>query len=309
MGEFELIDAITARLLQRPNVLLGPGDDAALLTVPDGTLLASTDILVEHVHFHLEWTTPYELGRRAAAQNFADIAAMGAVPTALLVGVAAPKTLDTQWFTEVARGLQDECNVVGASVIGGDLSSSDCVMIAVTVLGDLAGAAPVTRAGAQLGDVVAVAGRLGWSALGLAALQQGIAVEEAVLSSYRVPMPPYAAGVEAASHGATAMIDVSDGLLADAGHIADASRVTIELDAIALQPDVLAMRAAHRLGLSALQCVLTGGEDHALLATFPNADAVPATFRRIGRVVARAEHAVLVDGLPHAGSQGHDHFG
>lgn len=309
MNEFELIDEITSHLQQAPNVLLGPGDDAALLAAPDARVLASTDILVEHVHFRQEWTTPFDLGRRAAAQNFADIAAMGATPTALLVGVAAPKSQAPQWFSEVARGLQAECDVVGASVIGGDLSASDHVMVAVTVLGDLDGRAPVARSGARVGDVVAIAGRLGWSVLGLTALQRGVSADSELLAAYRSPLPPYAAGVEAGQSGATSMIDVSDGLLADAAHIADASAVTIALDSMALQPDHQVLVGARQLGMSVLDAVLAGGEDHALLATFPDVSTIPAAFRSIGHVVARGEHAVLVDGAPHIGTQGHDHFG
>lgn len=309
MNEFELIDEITSHLRQQPNVLLGPGDDAALLATPDQRVLASTDILIEDVHFRQEWTTPFELGRRAAAQNFADIAAMGGTPTALLVGVAAPKAQDSGWFSEISRGLQAECDLVGASVIGGDLSASDRIMIAVTVLGDLNGRAPVTRSGASVGDVVAVAGRLGWSVLGLAALQQDVAVDAELLAAYRVPLPPYAAGVEAGIAGATSMIDLSDGLLADAGHVADASKVTIALDALALQPGHQVLEGARQLGVRVLDAVLAGGEDHALLATFTDAAGVPPSFRSIGRVIARGEHSVLVDGLPHSGKQGHDHFG
>lgn len=309
MNEFELIDEITSRLQQQHNVLLGPGDDAAMLATPDGRVLASTDILIEDVHFRQAWTTPYELGRRAAAQNFADIAAMGGVPTALLVGVAAPKGQPSAWFSEVSRGLQDECDLVGASVIGGDLSASDRIMIAVTVLGDLSGRPPVTRSGARIGDVVAVAGRLGWSVLGLTALQQGVAVDAELLAAYRAPTPPYAAGPEAGVSGATSMIDVSDGLLADAGHIADASGVTISLDAMALQPEHQVLVGARQLGIPVLEAVLTGGEDHALLGTFADAASVPPSFRSIGRVVQRGDHAVLIDGRPHSGKQGHDHFG
>lgn len=309
MNEFELIDEITSHLQQQRNVLLGPGDDAALLATPDKRVLASTDILIEDVHFRQVWTTPYELGRRAAAQNFADIAAMGGTPTALLVGVAAPKTLDSTWFSAVSRGLQDECDLVGASVIGGDLSASDRIMVAVTVLGELDGRAPITRGGARVGDVVALAGRLGWSALGLAALQRAVSVDGELLAAYRAPVPPYAAGVDAATAGATAMIDVSDGLLADAGHIADASGVCMALDALALQPEHQVLVGARQLGIPVLEALLTGGEDHALLATFADAASVPPAFRSIGHVIARGAHAVLVDGLPHSGKQGHDHFG
>lgn len=309
MNEFELIDEITSNFRQQSNVVLGPGDDAAILATPDARVAVSTDILVEGVHFRQEWTTPYQLGRRAAAQNFADIAAMGGRPTALVVGVAAPRSQDPLWFTEVSRGLQDECDLVGASVIGGDLSSGQQLMIAATVLGDLDGRPPVTRSGANVGDLVAVAGRLGWSAAGLAALQAGADIDSAFLDAYRAPTPPYEVGVAAAFAGACAMIDVSDGLLADAGHIAIASNVTINLDSSLLRPDTALEDAAVVLGRNARDFVLTGGEDHALLAVFPGPARVPDAFRIIGHVETRGAHAVVVDGFEHLGTQGHDHFG
>lgn len=315
MGEFERIDEITARLVQGRWVMVGPGDDAAQLRTPHGSVLASTDILVEDVHFRQDWTTPFELGRRAAAQNFSDINAMGCNPTALLVAVAAPKHIGNGWYTELARGLQAECDLVGASVIGGDLSRGDAIVISVTVLGDPGGGEPVLRSGAQVGDIVAVAGRLGWSAAGLAALQQGVAVDASLIDAYRVPQPPYAAGPAGRAAGATAMIDVSDGLLADAGHVADASHVTIALETSLLVPDPEVAAASRALGMDAMQAVLTGGEDHAILATFPSGGISPLglhmpqpLFRIVGRVVARGAHAVLVDGAPHHGRAGHDHF-
>ena len=315
MGEFERISEITARLVQGRWVMVGPGDDAAQLQTPHGSVLASTDILVEHVHFRQDWTTPFDLGRRAAAQNFADITAMGCNPTALLVAVAAPKHIADDWYTELARGLQTECDLVGASVIGGDLSVADSIVVSVTVLGDPSGGEPVLRSGARIGDIVAVAGRLGWSATGLAALQRGIDVDASLLDAYRVPQPPYAAGPAGRAALATSMIDVSDGLLADAGHIADASDVTIALDSSLLVPDDIVVQASEQLGVDPMLAVLTGGEDHAILATFPvhaggpEALHVPRPmFRVIGRVIARGEHAVLVDGAPHPGIQGHDHF-
>ncbi len=315
MNEFQLIGAITRGLAQGADVLLGPGDDAAQLRVRSGSVLASTDILVEGVHFRSSWTSPYALGRRAAAQNFADITAMGAQPTALLVAVAAPRGTSESWFTELARGLQDECDLVGASVIGGDLSAGGALVVSVAVLGDAGDGEPVTRGGARVGDLVAVAGRLGWSATGLAALSQGIEVDPVLLAAYRAPEPPYTAGPRARAAGATAMIDVSDGLLADAGHIADASGVTIAIEGALLVPDDEVVRGSAALGVDPLEAVLTGGEDHSILATFPvraddpTSPQVPVPFRIIGRVGARGEHAVLLDGAPHSGRQGHDHFG
>lgn len=307
MDEFELIDRITQRFTANPDVLLGPGDDAALLAVHHGAVLASTDILIEDVHFRQDWTTPYDLGRRAAAQNLADITAMGCTASALLVAVAAPRDTPPEWFTELARGLEDECARVGASVIGGDLAAGSAIVVSVTVLGDPGAGAPVTRAGARIGDTVAVAGRLGWSATGLLAHAHGVDVDPALLAAYRVPEPPYAAGPAGRAAGATAMIDVSDGLVADAGHIADASDVTFALTTAALAADATVAEASASLGVDPMVAVLTGGEDHAILATFPGA--APAPFRAIGTVVPRGAHSVLIDGAPHAGRKGHDHFG
>lgn len=305
-GEFELIADITRHFPQHADVLLGPGDDAAVLAVTDGRVLASTDLLVEGVHFTREWLSPYVLGRRAAAQNFADIEAMGGHPTALLIGLAAPRDTDPDWFDELARGLAAECDLVGASVIGGDMSTGDAVVVAVTVLGVQTPAGVVTRAGARPGDVVAVAGRLGWSALGLAALKRGVDLP-AVTAAYRVPEPPYGAGARAAAAGATAMLDCSDGLLADLGHIAAASGAVIDVHspAVPVAPEVTA--AAVALGRDPLAAALTGGEDHALLATFPPTAVLPAGFVPIG-TVGPGPAAVTVDGRRHAGSAGHDHF-
>lgn len=306
--EFELINRITAHFAQHRNVLLGPGDDAAVLATPDGRVLAATDMLVEDVHFRSAWTSAHDLGRRAAAQNFADIAAMGGTPTALLVAVGAPPSTSSEWFEELAAGLATECAIVGASVIGGDLAKSDRIIVAVSVLGDLQGRSAVTRAGANVGDVLAIAGRLGWSATGLLSYRDGIELDPELRAAYRAPAPPYRAGVDAALAGATSMIDVSDGLVADAGHIADASGVTLGLETALLDPDEQIRDAAGRLGVDALELVLGGGEDHALLATFDPAVRLPDAFRVIGRVEARAEEAVLVDGRPYGGPRGWTHF-
>lgn len=306
--EFELIDSITAHFAQHKGVLLGPGDDAAVLAAPDGRVVAATDMLVEDVHFRSAWTTPHDLGRRAAAQNFADIAAMGAVPTALLVAVGAPQTTESDWFEELAAGFETECAIVGASVIGGDLASSDRLVVAVSVLGDLEGRAPVSRGGAQPGDVVALVGRIGWSVVGWQSYRRGIDVGDAMRAAYRAPAPPYFAGPAAAIAGATSMIDVSDGLVADAGHIASTSRVTIDIHAAALPADPELRDAAAALGLDLTELLLTSGEDHGLLATFPADAALPGGFRQIGTVGELGSDPVLVDGRPFRGRGGWTHF-
>ena len=157
-GEFGLIQRITSRLGKAPTTLLGPGDDAALVSAPDGRVVASCDVLVDGRHFRTDWASANDIGHRAAAANLADIAAMGATPTALLVSLCIPRNLDPRWAEQLADGLAAECELVGAAIVGGDLSTSQVITVAVTALGDLAGRAPVLRSGARAGDVLAMAG-------------------------------------------------------------------------------------------------------------------------------------------------------
>jgi thiamine-monophosphate kinase len=309
---------VTARLPLGSATVVGPGDDAAVVAAADGRVVATTDLLVDGHHFRRDWSTPYDVGRKAAAQNLADVAAMGAVPTALLVGLAAPADLAAFWAERFADGLRDECDLVGAGVVGGDVVRSDALMVAVTALGDLQGRPPVLRSGAQRGDVVAVAGRLGWSAAGLAALRKGFRTPRVVVDAHRRPQPPYGAGPAAALAGATSMIDVSDGLVGDLTHVAAASGVVISLSSDAfVVPDALAEVAA-ALNVDPLEWMLAGGEDHALAATFPSSDVVPEGWRVIGQVESESESKaeapddgvsvrVLVDGKPY-GAGGFDHF-
>lgn len=287
MGEFALIAALTARLPVTDAVLLGPGDDAAVVSAPDGRVVATTDVLVEGVHFRRDWSSAYDVGRKAAAANLADVAAMGGVGTALLVGLVAPPDLPAAWVLELADGLRDECALVGAAVVGGDTVTGQQVVVSVTALGRTDRV--VTRAGARPGDLVVLAGRVGRSAAGLRLLQSG-ATSGPLVDAHRRPEPPYAAGPLLAAAGATAMCDVSDGLAQDLGHIAAASGVGIELDRVALQdPEV------------DLHDVLTGGEDHALVATAPH----PVEgCRVVGRVVVG--NGVTLDGRAVVG--GWDHF-
>src|SRR6478735_5697724 len=309
LGEFGLIRAVTARFTQAPHVEIGPGDDAAVLRVTDGRVVASTDVLVEGVHFRRDWSSAVEVGRKAAAQNLADVAAMGGRPTTLLVGLAVPPDLPVAWAVGLADGFAEECALVGASVAGGDIVRSSVVTVAVTVLGELDGREPVTRSGAHAGDVVAVSGRLGWSAAGLAVLSRGFRSPRALADAHRVPSPPYADGPSAALAGATAMCDVSDGLLADLGHVARASGVAIDLDGAALAPDAPLAEIAPAFSADAMVWVLTGGEDHALAATFPDAEAVAAAgegWRVVGRVTKPlGEPVVTVDGTLPALAPGH----
>lgn len=305
-GEFGLIARVTARLPTGPTVLLGPGDDAAVVTAPDGRVVASTDVLVEGRHFRRDWSTAQDVGHRAAAANLADIAAMGAVPTALLVALCLPPTLEARWAEELADGLGAEASRVGASVVGGDMSASPTLTIAVTALGDLQGRAPVVRGGARPGDVVAISGRSGYAAAGYTVLSRGFRTPKLLVDAYRRPEIHYAAGPEAAQLGATAMIDVSDGLIADIGHVAAASGVAVDLRRDGFEVPRQMRDAAHALGVDPYTWVLGGGEDHALAATFPAEVALPPPWRVVGEV--RDGAGVTVDGKPFKGPAGWRHF-
>jgi len=309
VGEFGLIEAIRRRLPQGRGVLVGPGDDAAVVAAPDARVVVTTDVLVDGVHFRRDWSAPDDIGHRAAAASLADVAAMGASPTALVVGLATAADLPTSWALRLADGLRDEAALVGASLVGGDVVRSDRLVVSVTALGDLGGLAPVTRAGAKVGDVVALCGRLGWAQAGLTVLRRGFGSPRAVVAAHRRPEPPYDAGPRAAAAGATAMVDVSDGLVADLGHVARASGVQITLELASLTPDGPLLEVASAFGMAALDWVLTGGDDHALAATFPRGVDLPDGFRAIGVVdKADGEPTVVVPGQAVSGTGGHRHF-
>ena len=302
VGEVALIDAVTARLDSSDAVVLGPGDDAAVVAAPDGRVVATTDVLVEGRHFKRDWSSATDVGVRAAGANLADIAAMGAVPTALLVGLAVPLDLPAQWVLELADGIGEEAARAGAAVVGGDLVRGDLVTVSVTALGTLEGRDPVTRGGARPGDLVAVAGRLGWSAAGFAVLSRGFRSPRTLVDAHRRPQPPYDEGPRAAGLGATAMVDVSDGLVSDLGHVARASGVAIRLETDAFHVPQEFVDTSRALNADPLQWLLTGGEDHALAATFPPDVDLPMAWSVIGRV--EAGEGVLVDGAPFEGPGG-----
>ncbi|AEE46575.1 thiamine-phosphate kinase [Cellulomonas fimi] len=317
LSEEQLLARIFPHLPRGPRTLVGPGDDAAVVTAPDGRVVVTTDVLVEDRHFRRAWSSGRDVGRRAAVQNLADVASMGAVPTSLVVALVLPGDLPAEWVEGLAQGFGEACAPHGVDVVGGDLSGGPLVVVAVTAHGDLEGRDPVLRSGARPGDVVAHAGACGTSAAGLALLEAGLAdVDPAAVASFRAPTSPLAAGPLAAAAGASAMLDVSDGLLRDAGRLARASGVVVDLDdpRVALAPDLARVRtAAQRLGVDPQAWLLGGGEDHGLLATFPPDAALPAPFRRIGRVRARspladAEPDVLVAGEVPAVRPGWDHF-
>ncbi|WP_134738581.1 thiamine-phosphate kinase [Nocardioides sp. 503] len=305
-GEFGLISELVGLFPQGEHVLVGPGDDAAVLRVRTGHVVVSTDLMVQGRHFRRDWASAEDVGHRAAAQNLSDINAMGGRAHSLTVGIAAPPDLPAQWALEFAAGFAAECGLVGASVVGGDVTRADEVVIAVTVIGACL-QAPVVRSGAEAGDLLAITGRQGWAAGGLAVLGRGFRSPRVLVEAYRRPEPPYDAGAIAAAAGATSMIDVSDGLLADAGHLADDSGVAIDVrrDAFEVPEPLVAVGAA--TGADPLSFILGGGDDHALLATFPDAASVPEGWHVIGDVL-EGDAGVTVDGGAYDGPTGWTHF-
>ncbi|OJZ75085.1 thiamine-phosphate kinase [Mycobacterium paraffinicum] len=302
LGEFAVIDRLVRGRRQPAAVAVGPGDDEAVIHTGDGRVAVSTDMLVQDRHFRLDWSTPHDVGRKAIAQNAADIEAMGARPTAFVVAFGAPGDTPTTDVDALVAGMWDEAHRIGAGIAGGDLVGCPQWVVSVTVLGELDGRTPVLRSGATAGSVIAVAGELGRSAAGLALLGKGIEGFDSLRRRHLVPHPPYGQGVAAAAGGAQAMIDVSDGLVADLRHIAKASGVALDLSTAALAADHDALTAAGTAaGADPWSWVLGGGEDHALVACF--AGPAPAGWRIIGRVL-EGEADVLVDGQPWTGYPG-----
>ena len=289
--------------------VIGIGDDAAVLPAPDGRTVVSTDLLIEGRHFRRDWSSAADIGVKAAAQNLADIAAMGAAPTGLLLGLAVPGDTAVAWVLELVSGLLAECKRAGAVLAGGDVTGADTVMLGITAVGDLAGRPAVTRSGARPGDVVAVSGVAGRSAAGLALLEAGVDSTGGELAdlvaAHRRPQPDYPAGVSAAAAGASAMIDVSDGLVADLGHVAEASGVCIGIRSASLA-DARLDAAAELLRADWRSWALSGGEDHVLAATFPSDADVPQAWTVVGQVLEG--NGLLVDSQPFHGRGGWDHF-
>ncbi|UDY22684.1 thiamine-phosphate kinase [Nocardioides sp. Kera G14] len=305
VGEFGLIGDLVARFPQGEHVMVGPGDDAALLRIRNGHVIVSTDLMVEGRHFRRDWGSAADIGHRAAAQNLSDLNAMGGTAHSLTVGLAAPADLPEAWVLEFADGFAEECALVGASVVGGDVTRAAEIVIAVTVMGSVT-QAPVLRSGAKAGDVLALAGRQGWAAAGLAVLGRGFRSPRAVVAAYQRPEPPYAAGPVAAAAGATSMIDISDGLLAEAGHLASASGVAVNVDTGALEVPEAFQAVGMALNVDPQTFALTGGDDHALLATFPQWVPLPEGWRAIGTVSEGS--GVTVDGRAWDGPTGWTHF-
>lgn len=301
LSESGLLARIFPRLESSSSVLLGPGDDAAVVAVPDGRAVMSIDTQTQDQDFRLAWnngyrTTGFDVGWKSAAQNLSDINAMGGTATSMVVSLTMPPTTPVSWVEDFADGLTAGINGLGAtdcSVAGGDLGRGREIAVTVAVVGTLHGRPPVLRSGARPGDTLALAGTLGRAAAGLALLESAVPLESLtpeqreLMDSQCRPVPPLAAGPAAAGAGATAMMDVSDGLMRDGGRLAKASGVVLDLDPVALKEQAKALEAAASLlGADPMDWVLGGGEDHGLLAAFPAGVQLPEPFTAIGSVRA-----------------------
>ncbi|MFF1382977.1 thiamine-phosphate kinase [Arthrobacter sp. NPDC058288] len=329
LSESELLARIFPRLNKGPAegtaLLLGPGDDAAIVAAPDGRTVVSIDTQVQDQDFRLVWpngyrTTGFDVGWKAAAQNLSDINAMGARSVSMVVSLTLPPQTPVSWVEDFADGLSQAISGLGAagcSVAGGDLGRGRELAVTVAILGTLDGRAPVLRSGARPGDTVALAGTLGLAAAGLALLESGLDVERltpelrTIMDRQCRPLPPLDAGPSALSAGATAMMDISDGLVRDGNRLAAASAVLLDLDPAALKQLAEPLAAvADAVDGDPMRWVLGGGEDHGLLATFPGDVQLPPGFAAIGSVEALApmeSTGVTIAGRP-AETVGWDHF-
>jgi thiamine-monophosphate kinase len=304
-AEFDRIRAIATRLGQAASVL---GDDAAVISRGDTNLVASIDCSVEGVHFRTDWLSFQEIGGRAAAAALSDLAAEGATVIGVLVSVGTPNggAVDSDPVTEIMTGVGHVVTSVGGRVLGGDLVKSDKYIVDICVLGEAK--RPVTRGGARPGDGVWVTGAFGGPGAALLALHKGEQPAPAHRARFAHPFPRIAAGQWLAEHGATAMIDVSDGLAADLGHLAAASRVGITL-AGDLVPRVEGVSASD---------ALSSGEEYELGVTLPAGfgakdvaqfeSQVRGKLTRVGDVKEGAEVTVMLGGMRIPAPSGFDHF-
>jgi thiamine-monophosphate kinase len=303
--EREILAAISAVFSRTADesVLVGIGDDAAVIKAALTPIALASDMAVEGTHFSRNWSSLYEIGAKITAANLADIFAMGGRPEYLLVNAALPKSITVEEAEELALGIADEAALVGASVVGGDLAYSEKIVISISAFGAVG--RPILRSGAKVGDQVVVSKLPGESAAGLEYLKRGVL--DASSSHHRHPTVDYQSA-QAISAIAHSMIDISDGLVSELSHIASASGVGIAIDKELLasssdHPDLA--RAAADLGVDVWQWVLHGGEDHVFLATIPSEVAVPKGFLVIGEVIEGSR--VTVDGFV-AEHEGFSHF-
>lgn len=276
IGEFKLIERLQRRMPPpRPGLRLSIGDDTAAWQPTAGmVVLATCDSQVEGRHFLRSKAAPYQIGRKSLAVNLSDVAAMGGTPTCALVSLGVPNDLEVEFLDELYRGLLDEAKPFEVSIAGGNFSSADQIFIDVTLFGECDPQTMLTRSGAKPDDVVCVTGNLGAASVGVDVLlaERVVPVRAAardfVLRAALTPTPRVREGQVIARSGlATAMVDISDGLAADMGHICDESHVSVRLFAEPLPIDDKTVDVSTAMGRDPLDPALHGGEDYELLFT------------------------------------------
>ena len=264
-----------------PRVRVGIGDDAAVVTTQPQSIITS-DMAVEDVHFKLEWSSAFDIGRKITAANVADILSMGAKCDYLTASVALTGDETMQWIENLARGMKHEADAAGALIVGGDIARGPKIVISMTAVGSAQ--SPILRSGAKAGDSLYLSSLTGWSAAGFELLTREVSINSAIaeraLSEFSAPTLDYSSDFS----GATAMADVSDSVLIQAEQIAEASGVQLVLDQVLISQatefkDLSTL--ADELKVDVFQWILGGGEDHVLLAT---GESLPGI--RIGSVVA-----------------------
>jgi thiamine-monophosphate kinase len=271
IGEFGFLARLLPLLPGGAGVVVGPGDDAAVVEVNGTRLLLTTDAIVEGVHFRQGWMTPRQIGRKAYLVNASDIAAMGGRPRFCVVSTGAPPHIPVRSLSALHRGIADAAAETGALLVGGNLSRAEELFVSVTLVGE--SKRPVTRAGAQPGDLLFVSGTLGLAAAGLHALLRDRRASGSAVTRFREPVPRLHAGAALARAGVvSAMIDVSDGLLQDLHHICEASGVGAQIELEKLPRPRNARTIETKL-------LLSGGEDYELLCAVPERRA--AQLRRL----------------------------
>ena len=286
-------------------VELGIGDDAAVLSASNNKLVATVDMAVEGVHFRCDWSSPFQIGAKLTTANLADIFAMGAKPKYLLVAAAISQVNNSEVITELAKGIRSVADNFKVTVIGGDLSKAERMSLSITALGELSGN-PILRSNAQVGDLLYLSALPGLSAAGLAILNRGLDRPRYVVDAH---LNPKLVAPDKLIKVATSMCDISDGLVTDAGNIAKASGVAIDLnkELITSAPDFKDLaELANELGEEVFDWILTGGEDHFFLATVNPSNASEELGIRVG-VVTTGGGEISLDGAVIKKS-GYQHF-
>lgn len=266
VGEFGLIDLLRAKLGEPGDGEVWVGDDTAVLRAPAGTILFTTDLMVEHVHFDTAFVGPEDLGYKSIAVNISDVAAMGGVPRRAVVGLGVSPDLEVEWIERLYSGMRECCDEFDMAVVGGDLSRSKELIISVALLGNPAGRLFIPRSGARVGDAVCVTGTLGASAAGLRLMREENKERLDLLKAHLRPTPRVRESQALRKHLPTAMIDISDGFSVDLGHICEASDVGVVVEGGDLPFVDL---SGVTMDESPLQLALSGGEDYELCFTIP----------------------------------------